>query len=800
MKLPLSWIKERIDVEVTPHQIATMLTQAGLEVDSYAPQPGNFDNVVIGEVLRTEKHPNADSLCVATVTNGVESFQVVCGAPNCRKGMKTAFAMIGATLRSQEEKPLRVKKSKLRGVASFGMLCSEKELGLGEDDEGIMEFASHLSVGADVAEIYGDVIFEISLTPNLGHCASVVGVGRELSAATGDPIRSPTIRIDEEVSEPIDGMASVVVLDQKKCPRYACRVIRNVSVGPSPPWMQSRLLACDFRPVNNIVDITNYVLMEMGHPLHAFDYDRVEGGKIIVRGALEGETFFTLDDKERILSPEDLLICDVQGPIALAGVMGGKNCEVRQETNHVLLESAYFEAAGIRRTSKRLALKTEAARRFERGCDPKAVIQALDRAAMLIQEIAGGQVCKGVIDIKRDAFLQKSIACRLSRINQLLGTQLSLSEVETVFERLDMLHRWDGTDCWTVKPPTYRTDVKEEIDLIEEVGRIYGFENIPKKKTQFSSSSLPNAPIFVFEKEVRRRLLAEGLQEFVTCDLIGPSLLNLVKDTVMPQVKEVQVLNPTSIEQSVLRTSLLPGLLQVAKYNYDHGVHDISGFEIGRVHFNMDEKYHEQSVAALLLMGRALTTHWDSQERFYDFFDLKGMIENLLGELPVRVRPIFENKQLPIFHPGRQASIDVDSLKIGALGEVHPEIVRRLDIPQRIYFAEINLHDLNLSRKKKLTLKELPVFPGSFRDMTLTLDEKTPVQKILNALHSIPSRLLKKVDCISVYRSEKLKGKKNVTWRLLYRDDKKTVSQQAVDAEHARIMLHVETALVILKR
>lgn len=795
MKLPLSWIKEIIDLDTPPHQVADLLTHAGLEVDSFAPLPLNFEKVVVGQVTHTEKHPDADTLCIATVTDGIDSYQVVCGAPNCREGIKTAFAMVGAKLTDDNGKVLKVKKTKLRGVESYGMLCSQKELGLGENDEGIMEFADRITPGADIAEIYGDIIFEISLTPNLGHCANVIGVARELHAATGKSVKLPTIHIEEQDRIPVEKEASVAVHNPEKCPRYACRVIKNVKIGPSPSWLQKRLLACDLRPINNIVDITNYVLMEMGHPLHAFDYDRVEGHSIIVREAQNEEKIVTLDEKERILCSDDLLICDQNKPIAIAGVMGGQSSEVNSETKHVLLESALFQASAIRRTSKRLGLQTESSRRFERGCDPNNVLKALDRAAMLMRDIAGGTICSGIIDVKEHEFVEKIITCRLSRINKILGTQLGLSEVEAIFHRLEMEVKWDGKDLFTVKPPTYRVDVSGEIDLIEEVARIYGFENIPKNPARFTSSNLPHAPIYLFENEIRKRLITEGLQEFVTCDLIGPSLLNIVKVDVMPEEDTVKVINPTSIEQSILRTSLLPGMLQIAKYNYDHQVHNVSGFEIGRVHFKKKDQYKEQSVAGILLTGKTQPQHWSGSSEECDFYVMKGMIENLLSELQVGAFT-FKNNDSKIFHPGRQASIYVESLEVGSIGEVHPSIIRRLDVPQRILFAELDLHNLYQVRKSDLQLKELSIFPSSTRDLTITLDDEVPIQEIFNAIYSIPSRLLESVSPINVYCSEKLgEGKKNVTFHFVYRDKKKTVAQEAVDAEHARITSQIEARI-----
>lgn len=791
MKIPLSWLKEYIDINLSPLQISKILTMAGLEVDATLHLSAGFEKVVVGKVLQTAKHPDADNLCIASVTDGTETFQVVCGAPNCRPGIKTAFAMEGATLTDEEGKTFKVKKSKLRGVESQGMLCSAKELQLSENHEGILEFSEHFKEGADVAEMYADVVFDISLTPNLGHCSYVIGVARELSAATGAPVRLPEIRVEQKTDDLIASQATVNVLNTASCPRYVCRLIKNVQVKPSPDWLQKRLTACGIRPVNNIVDITNYVLLEMGHPLHAFDFDQLHGKEILVKDVVEGEHFTTLDGKVRILQKHDLLICDKEKPVALAGIMGGQNSEVTDSTTNVLIEAAYFLPTVIRKTSKRLGLQTDASKRFERGADPNCLIAAADRAAMLIQQIAGGTVCSGIIDIASQTFAEKHVACRFSRINHLLGTHLSISEIESIFSRLQLPFHWNGNDLFTVKVPTSRVDIKEEVDLIEEVARIYGYDNIPQNPPKYHGSILPDAPIFLFEREVRSRMISEGLQEFLTCDLIGPSLLQVVKGDDISEESAVKVINPNSIEQSILRTSLLPGLLQVVKYNWDHQIHDVSGFEVGRIHFKENEQYTEQSVVGIMMSGKAAPHHWDVKPRDCDFYDLKGIIENMLKEFAIEGVSYKEN-HLDVFHPGRQAAINVGALEIGSMGEIHPSIVRRLDVPQRIYFAEINLHDVYKVKKPQRKMTEIPIYPGSERDLTLTLKDEVPIGHIFNLIAAVPSRLLEKVSLLDIYRSEKLgTGLKNATFRFHYRDLKKTIAQERVDAEHARIVEEV---------
>jgi phenylalanyl-tRNA synthetase beta chain len=640
-----------------------------------------------------------------------------------------------------------------------------------------------------IEKVEKEVIFDISLTPNLNHCSSAIGVARELSIFTGKEIHIPSVEIIEESAPSKIQQASISILDSEKCPLYSCRIIEGVTVKESPDWLKKRLSECGIRPVNNIVDITNFVLWEMGHPLHAFDYDCIEGGKISVKNADQGERFITLDGKEHILSNDMLLIRDGSRAIALAGIMGGANSEVSEKTHNLLLESAYFQPASIRRTSKKLAIQTDASKRFERGSDPNGAIPALERATLLIQQLAGGKVILEKKVFAQSEFPEKAIPCRLSRINKVLGTNLSLSEVENSLKRLKFHYRWDRADTFTILAPTYRTDLSAEIDLIEEVGRIYGYLNIDRKPPIYHTSQLPSSDIFLFEREIRSRLIGEGLQEFLTCDLISPSALEVVQDKAIPQASIIHVLNPTSIDQSVLRPSLMPGLLQLVKYNLDRQNHSISGFEIGHIHFkNGEDNYKEQSVVGIILSGKAAPHSWDAKPTEVDFFDLKGIVENILDSLKIQNYHL-RVTQLNTFHSGRQSSIFVDSLEIGSIGEIHPAVQRRLDCNQRILFAELNLHNLFKVRGTMKKMEPLPIYPNSERDWTVTLDEGMAIQELLDQIGKAASPLLEEVYLLDIYRSDKLgKDKKNATLRFIYRDKEKTISQAEVDTEHAKIL------------
>jgi phenylalanyl-tRNA synthetase beta chain len=551
--------------------------------------------------------------------------------------------------------------------------------------------------------------------------------------------------------------------------------------------------------VNNVVDVTNYVLLETGHPLHAFDYDKLEGQEIVVRRSKAGESIQTIDDKTRVLQETMLTICDTLGPVAVAGVMGGVDSEIQGQTRDIVLESAYFAPTSVRRTSKQLGLQTDASKRFERGVDPNYVLIALDRATMLIQQIAHGEVLVGVIDVQSKAFPEAVITCRLSRINQILGQAFSRGEVEDIFNRLQFVYQWDGQDQFVVRIPTYRGDIKGEIDLIEEVVRIYGYDNIPRQGSCYQTSTLPSTPIYLFEKEIRARLIAEGLQELLTCDLVGPTLLQIVQDHTMPAASIISVLNPTSIEQSILRTSLLPGLLHVAKYNFDHQNYNLAGFEIGRIHFHEGEHYKEQAVVGIILMGQALIPNWDQKGRNCDFFDLKGIVENLLGFFGIS-NYVLKNLNLQTFHSGRQASIFVDAFEIGSFGEIHPAIQRRLDIPQRILFGEFNLPELMQMAKPLEKVKSLPIYPSSDRDWTFTVKETVPFASICDIIDKQGSPILERVSLKDIYRDDKLgQGYQNLTLHFVYRDAAQTVEQEVVDMEHQRLTMAILQHLKIFE-
>ncbi len=791
MKVSLNWLKEYLPTELSAHQIAEKLTLTGLEVESVEPLKFSFQGVVVAEVLETRAHPDADKLCVATVSDGMQTFSVVCGAPNCRKGLKTALAPVGATLTDAKGKKILIEESELRGVFSSGMLCSADELGLPGGGLGILELPTSAPLGTPLVTLFSDTQLEIALTPNLVHCANLRGLARELAAITGEPLKFPSFAPPENGAQSPQKSVTLTVSSPQASPRYACRLITNVRVAPSPLWLQRRLLTCGIRPINNVVDITNFVLLECGQPLHAFDFAQLAGSHVVVRSAKEGESLVTLDGKERLLDPSVLVISDDEKPIALAGVMGGEETEVSEKTETILLESAYFEPREVRKTSRLFGLKTEASYRFERGTDPNGVIEALERAASLLAELTGGTPLKGIVESSAQTFSPKKLSVRLHRINTILGTQLSLSEVESLLSRIDLEILYSSEEHLEVAAPTYRHDLTQEIDLIEEVARLYGFDNIVHKSpVKFRTGTLSHSPEYLSERGAKRKLVACGLQEVLTCDLISKEQASWIHPNCIPSRNLIHLLNPSSRAHSVLRPSLLPGLLEVVKTNIHHGTSTLHAFEVGRLHFTTKEdRPFEPLVASLVLTGLRSPYHFESKETLVDFLDLKGVVENLLQSFQVDLAT-FEASSFENFHPSRQAALRVGEIEIGHLGEIHPSTLQAAGIAQPVFFAELGLNDLEAARgKKQKQMKPLPQFPASSRDWTVTLPESLPVGQVLEQIDQTQSTLLESVLLLDVYRSDALGSeRKNVSFRFIYRSLEKTLSVKEVEAEHSRII------------
>jgi phenylalanyl-tRNA synthetase beta chain len=786
MKIPLSLLKSFINIDLSVGKISETLTLLGIEVDAiYAPSPP-FSGVVVAEVKSAKRHPAADKLQVAEVFDGIETLQVVSAASNCRAGMRTAFAKVGAHL-LEEGKLRTIEKASIRGVESFGMLCSAADLSLYEDASGILDLPADFPIGADCLPLLWDPVFEISLTPNLGHCMSALGIARELSAALQKPLHRKKAKVQENSTHRIKVQAQI--LEDSLCPRYTARVIENVKVGPSPFWLQRELLAAGHRPINNIVDATNYILLKYGQPMHAFDLDKIEGSAIKVEKAVHGERFDALNGSTLDIPAETLLIRDAKKTIAIAGVIGGANSSVSDGTRNILLEAACFDPISVRITSKKIGVRTDSSLRFEKGIDASATLEFLDEAAAIIADISGGKVAAGAIDVAKKTFTPRQIYCRASRVNQVLGTKLSSNEIEAILSRLNfgLNPGAQGLDSLLVDVPLYRNDIAEEIDLVEEVARIYGYNHIEKPLPRATNAQIPHDPDYLFETELRCRLISLGLTEFLTCDLISPKLAEIAQELSHSKNVLLQTLHSKSEEYSVLRPSLLPGLLEVIRSNLDQKNQQFAAFEIGRIHFQQNGKPIEFPMSAILLTGKEYPPHWDRKPFDADFYDLKGLVENLLQGLRISSYE-FSASSHPTFHPGRQANLLVSDLCIGSIGELHPQLLAKLGLKQRVYYAELNAAHLQSLKGPPAKMKPLAQFPSSERDWTIPLGPKENISTLLSAIRKAASLLLEKFEVIDLYRGEE---KTNVTLRFTYRDRSKTVSFEEVEAAHAKLLEEV---------
>ncbi|AIQ46049.1 phenylalanyl-tRNA synthase subunit beta [Paenibacillus sp. FSL R7-0273] len=801
MKVSTGWLTDYISLEgVTAVELADKITTAGIEIDGVERRNKGLSGIVTGYVKSKEKHPDADKLNVCIVDAGQgEDLQIVCGAKNVAAGQKVPVALVGAKLPG-----LDIKKAKLRGVLSQGMICSAKELGLNdkllpkEQQEGILVLPENTEVGQDILKVLGlnDEILEFDLTPNRSDCLSMIGAAYEVSAILGRDLKlpDPAAELVEAGGKASDSI-SVQIENEEFCSHYAVRYISGVKPAPSPLWIQNRLMAAGVRPINNIVDITNYVMLEYGQPLHAFDGDKVEGGVLGVRFAREGEVLTTLDGQERKLEPQMLVIADGAKAVALAGVMGGLDTEVTGDTVNIVLESARFEGGTVRKTSRQLGLRSEASLRFEKQVDPKAVIPALNRAATLIARYAGGAVHEGIVEAGSDAAPEKILTLSLEKLNNYLGTELSLLEVKTLFGRLSFKCGDAAQGLIEVRVPTRRGDISYDVDLIEEVARLYGYDNIPT--TLIEGVTTPGALTArqSVRRELRRMLALGGYQEVMGYSFIQPEQSKLFPAFSAGE-QAVKLAMPMSEERSVLRTSLLPQLLDIALYNTNRRQSDLALFEIGNVFFTDEEQLTRQPrelpVLGLLLSGTRTAKQWNLAAEPVDFFDLKGALESVFAYLGLTGRIVYEGNAPQDYHPGRSASIYLQEGEqrtlVGTAGQLHPELQHKLDL-EDTYVAELLLQPLYDNARTNLQYSELQRFPGMERDIAVVVDDAVPAGHLLDVIRNNGGTLLQSVQVFDVYTGGKMEsGKKSVAISLLYRHTEHTLTDEEVTEVHEGVV------------
>ena len=800
MRVSLKWLRELVDVSLDVPALVDLMDMTGTKVEAVHSVGASVEGVVVGRILTKERHPEAEKLWVTTVDVGAaEPLQIVCGAQNFEAGDIVPVALVGATLPNG----VTIKKAKLRGIVSEGMNASAAELGLGTDQSGLLILPADAPVGMPFFEYHGtaDTVLELEVTPNRPDCLSVAGVAREIGAVTGVSARVPA-SVPEESGNRAAGSVSVVIEDAALCPRYTARLIRGVKIAPSPEWLAERVAAAGARPISNVVDVTNYVMFELGQPLHAFDAATIAGtggrAEITVRLARPGERLTTLDGQDRALTADTLVIADPTGPVALAGVMGGAETEVTGATADILLEAACFSPASVGRTSRRLALISEASQRFERGVDPNGCVAALDRAAQLLAEVSGGAVAPGVVDAYPAPVSPATVAIRLSRTNSLLGTDLAEPIVTGILTRLGLTAAPSpeaGTLSVTV--PTFRPDLTREADLIEEVVRVYGMDRV--------ASTLPagRGRIGGLTREQRltervgASLRGAGLNEAITWSFADPGDVGRLEWPLGPGEMPVRLLNPMSEDQAQLRVTALPGLLRAVTHNRNRGVADVHLYEIGSVWSTADGRKlpKERTVVAGVLAGAWNRPGWNDRSAALDLFDAKGVLESVIEDLGI-ARFKLRATDLPWLQPGRSAEVLLGGDVVGWLGEVHPSVLDAYECEGPVAVFEVQLRQLLKAARDVRPFADLPRYPGVKMDIALLVDESISAERAEQTIRSAGGKLLESARLFDVYTGEGVPaGLKSLAYSLMYRDPERTLTSEEVEQAHAKLVRKVTGAL-----
>ena len=791
MFVSYKWLQDYIDLTgVTAAELAEKITKSGIEVEGVEVLNEGIKGVVIGHVLEREQHPNADKLSKCLVDIGAEQpVQIICGAPNVAQGQKVAVATVGAVLPGN----FKIKKAKLRGEESNGMICSLTELGMEgkivpkEYSEGIFVFPAETEVGVDaLAQLNrDDEVLELSLTPNRADCLSMLGVAYEVAAILGREVKFPETDL-EAANEKAADYVKINVEAKEDNPLYVAKIIKNVKIEPSPLWMQTRLMNAGIRPHNNVVDITNYILLEYGQPLHAFDYDRLGSKEILVRRAVDGEKFVTLDDVERTLTADHLVITNGTEPVALAGVMGGANSEVTSDTTTVLLEAAYFNGQTVRKASKDHGLRSEASARFEKGVDPNRVRAAGERAACLMAKYAGGQVLEGTSEVDTLTVEPAVVSITLEKINRVLGTDLQMNDVKEIFDRLQFPVSIEQ-DTITVTAPTRRGDIKIEEDLVEEVARLYGYDDIPKTLPIGSTTPGKLSSYQKKRRVVRQYLEGAGLYQAVTYSLTSEEK---AAQYALEKRNPIRLAMPMSEERSVLRLSIMPQLLEVLKYNSARQNDSLAVYETGAVFLSNGEETLpvENEHLAGAVTGLWHSHSWQGEKKAVDFFVVKGILEGMFAKLGLEDRIVYVQAQVEGMHPGRTAEIKLDGVSVGFVGQVHPTVQKELDLKDT-YVFELSLQSVLQEETAPLQYNSIPRFPAITRDIALVVNRETVSGTLKEIILSTGAPLLQEAVVFDLYEGERMEeGKKSIAFSLKYLDPERTLTDEEVTKVHERVL------------
>jgi len=809
MKVTLNWLKQYVDFNWSPEELTERLTMLGLEVEGVQKISGAFDGIVVAQVITRDKHPGADKLSLCRVNDGNGERQIVCGAQNFKAGDKVPLILPGASLpmKAGDKEPFTIKVGKIRGVESHGMLCSHEELGLDPEavghkkEDGLLILREDAKVGQSFGEYLGrsgsDVVYDLEVTPNRPDLNSAIGIAREIAAVTGNPLRVPEIKLATSDGKAAE-LVSVRIEDSEICPRYTARVVKGVKVGPSPAWLRDTLEKVGIRSISNVVDVTNYVMLEIGQPLHAFDYHLIAKGAdgkstIVVRRAAAGEKFKTLDNQERTLTNEMLLIADEQKGIALAGVMGGANTEINNSTVDVLIESAYFAPVNIRRTSKLLGLRSESSYRFERGADVGISDWASQRAAQLILETAGGQLAEGVVDVYPSPTQPKELTLHFAHSKDLLGIGISHADQVSYLNKLGMETVSQQPGEATFRMPSWRVDMKREVDLIEEVVRLYGIDKIPSMPPRGALGSHAFDSVYDQIAEARRILAGLGLNEAQGQTLVSKAEVRGINETDI-----VALANPLSSDMDVLRPSLLPGLIHSLRHNLTRKNNDVALFEIGRVFKNENGQTKENRNVAIAITGQRALNFWsgDDRDAKFDAYDLKGLVEEFIEQFGLRGVAFGKRAESTALFL-ESASVTLGGkLPLGELGQLLPTLAKKYDLRDAVFLAEFNLDLLLSKRNASKSFKALPQFPSSRRDVAMLVPETVTHEAVLQSVKQAKAANLETVELFDVFRGKGVpEGQKSLAYAFTYRAADKTLTEADVNSAHEKVLETLKTQL-----
>ncbi|MBE0430397.1 MAG: phenylalanine--tRNA ligase subunit beta [Dehalococcoidia bacterium] len=792
MKVSLKWLNDYVDIRLGAEQIAEKLTMAGLEVTGIQTLGGTWERIEVGEVVAVNPHPNADRLRLATVELGAGQVTVVCGAPNIAPGQRVPFAGIGARLiDGRTGEAVSLKAAKIRGVVSEGMVCSEKELGISDNHEEILVLPPEAPVGAALSDYLGDVVLDLDVTPNRPDCLSVIGIAREIAALTGESLRLPEIHY-EESAESIDSFASVEIAEPELCLRYCASLLTGIKVGSSPGWLQQRLSSCGMRPINNVVDVTNYVMLEYGQPLHAFDFHELRGGQMVVRRARQGETITTLDEVQRTLNTDILVIADKERAVAIAGIMGGSGSEVTAATDTILIESASFDQAAVRGGSNQLRVQTEASVRFDKGLNSDLPLPPLRRATQLLLELAGGKGARGIIDVYPGKSEPQFLSLTAREVERISGLQVSAAETIGTLRALGFECKESDSDSQIfVSVPYWRSDIKCSADLVEEVVRTMGYEKIPITRL---SAQLPRQRAKLspaqrrsdLRDSLRDMLTGFGFQEVLTYSLVSLEKLERLSPRRKLEAAPLSVANPMSREQEALRTSLRAGLLATVAHNRRSGTAGMRLFEIGKVFSSRGKDLpDEREMVCALLTGARSEMSWHGEGEVLDFFDAKGTVENMMNRFGSKA--IFEAADDETFSAGRGASIVIEDERVGVVGEVHPSVAQAFELSGSVCLVEIDVEKLVTKITGAKQYRPILRFPGATRDMALVLDDHVSYRSVEDIIRS--TLLVTQVILFDVYRGEQVpEGKKSFAVRIVYQSPSHTLTDEEVDRNQQQML------------